>query len=194
MGILLLILGLLISAVGLILLVNKQEEVQVNTTKNTPPEKTKPAVTNNKEKGDAFEDFVIQKVGSAPGISFTGKNSDYHKNGISATENKEPDLKFTHKNTAIAVECKWRKEFVNGKIDWAKDYQVENYHRFEEKQKCFVFIAIGIGGEPGSPNEFYLVPLYRLTKTFASREYISEYMLNPEKGIRYNSTKKVFVQ
>ena len=193
MGLLLLIIGLLISAVGVILLLNKPEHKTVNTAPIPVSEKKTPKEPNNKEKGDAFEDFVIQKLGAIPHFKFTGKNSDYHKNGISASENQEPDLKFMHNGNPIALECKWRNAFVNGKIEWAKDYQVENYQRFEEKQKSLVFIAIGIGGEPAKPKEFYMVPLYRLTRTFAARDYILEYTLNPEKPIQYSADKKLFL-
>lgn len=118
---------------------------------------------NQKQKGNDFEDFMIQKLGSQSIVKFVGKVSDYHKNGISALENYEPDLKFKYKNMPFAVECKWRQAFYNGKTNWAKDRQIKNYLNYQNTRKEKVYVALGIGGKPEAPDKLYLIPLYRLT-------------------------------
>ena len=131
----------------------------------------------NKQKGDDFEDYLIQLIGKQNDVQFVGKVSDYHKDGVSALENVEPDLKFKFKNIPFAVECKWRRSFVNGKINWAKNYQVKNYNDYSKSKKEKVFVAIGIGGSPNAPEKLFLVPLYRLTQDFAIESYIQEFQI-----------------
>ena len=174
MGLLFLLIGFISLALSAYFFTNKQtsktnlnpiSKQEIET--NLPPE--------SKQKGNEFEDYIIQLLGKLNQIKFIGKVSDYHKNGVSATENKEPDLKFKYQNTPFAVECKWRNSFVNGKINWAKDYQINNYLNYQNTKKEKVYVAIGIGGNPNAPEKLYLVPLFRLTKEFANQEYIKEF-------------------
>lgn len=133
----------------------------------------------SKEKGNQFEDYTIQTiVHSSADIKLLGKNADYHSNGVSATENTQPDLRMSYQGNAFAVECKWRAKAIDGSIIWAKDYQIKTYRRYAFEQNVPVFVAIGIGGTASRPNNFYLVPLYRLTKEYASMGYIEEFRIN----------------
>ena len=59
----------------------------------------------------------------------------------------------------FAIECKWRKEFRDGKIDWARNDQICVYRMFQDQVRIPVFVAIGIGGEPDSPEKLFLTPL-----------------------------------
>ncbi len=148
---------------------------------------------SEKQKGDAFENYMIQKIGKIPGAIFVSKNSDYHQNGVSAAENRDPDLKFKIGQELIAIECKYRSSFsASGKIEWAKEYQLNNYRSFEKEKNHSVFIAIGVGGSPALPKKLYIVPLFRLTKTFAVQSYIEEFEINPSKQLVFNSKKMKF--
>mgnify|MGYP006385406009 CR=1 FL=1 len=85
-------------------------------------------------------------------------------------------VKFTYNNTPFAIECKYRSGFAaNNSITWASDYQIDNYRKYETNNNRKVYIAIGIGGTADAPLELYLVPLYRLTKPFAQKDYIKEF-------------------
>lgn len=140
--------------------------------------------SENKEKGNQFEDYTIQTiVHSSSDIKLVGKNADYHSNGVSAIENTQPDLRLSYKDKPFAVECKWRAKTVAGSIVWAKDYQIKTYRRYAFEQNVMVFVAIGIGGTADAPNRFYLVPLYRLTKEFATTEYIEEFRIKEASDI-----------
>ena len=111
--------------------------------------------------------------------------SDYNENGVFAEENFEPDLKFAQNSCGnFAVECKWRSRFQeNGFIKWSYPEQIERYYRYQKENDVPVFIALGIGGQPDHPQEFYLVPLFRLTKEFANKQYITEFLVTNEKDI-----------
>jgi hypothetical protein len=93
-----------------------------------------------------------------------------------------PDVKFSLGDKHFAVECKWRNHFYQGKINWAKDYQVVNYGRYQNDNDEPVFIAIGIGGTPSKPNTFYLIPFKRLTKTYATEDYLKYNIVRSKKG------------
>ena len=207
------IIGIALVGIGIYLLINKpqplpqqqiinvvlpgsiEQKPQTDSKQKTNKEKIasiKSADDISKEKGNEFEDFIIQTIGKLDGIKFIGKNSDYHKNGVSALENKEPDLKFACNTHKLAIECKWRSAFHEGQIIWAENYQIDNYNKFQKENKQNVLIAIGIGGSPSKPKELYMVPLYRLTQGFAKKEYISEYSLDYKLPITFDLESKCF--
>lgn len=183
MAVFLIILGVVCLVAGGVLFTKSSQKALAKTTTQT---NNAVASTTNKDKGNLFEDFVIQYIATNKEIKLISKVSDYHKNGVSAIENKEPDLKFEYKSTKFAVECKWRKDFKNQKITWAKEYQISNYNDFAQKSQQKVFIAIGIGGMPNKPNQLYIVPLYRLTQTFAAEDYIKEFAVDTDKKFHLN--------
>ena len=170
MGLLFLIIGIISLAISLYFFSKKEKSAT-----DLPP--------MNKQKGNEFEDYVIQLLGKQKDVIFIGKVSDYHKNGVSALENKEPDLKFKYKNNAFAIECKWRSSFTKGAINWAKDYQINNYKSYQNTKQEKVYIAIGIGGKPNLPAKLFIIPLFRLTKEFANEEYIQEFKILNENEV-----------
>ena len=129
----------------------------------------------NKEKGNAFEDYMIQLLGKEKGVQLVSRNSDYHKNGVSASENMEPDLKFKLNNVRFSVECKWRKSFFNQEVSFAKNYQIRNYNKYQIDTNQKVFVAFGIGGNPSSPEKLFLLPLAKLTEQYISEHEIKDY-------------------
>lgn len=137
----------------------------------------------NKEKGNEFEDYVIDLILSHDEMKLLSKNSDYHKNGKSAADNQTPDLKMQFNDKKFAIECKYRSQFVHGKIDWAKKYQIENYKNFEKAHQQKVYVCIGIGGTSDSPKQLYLVPLFRLSQTFATHSYLEEFLIKDNKQL-----------
>ena len=143
----------------------------------------KTVTTVNKQKGNDFEEYLIQLLGKTDGIRFVGKVSDYHKDGVSALENTEPDLKFKTQNIHFAVECKWRSAFKNGNVNWAQNYQIKNYNNYQKTKNEKVFVALGIGGRTNAPERLFFVPLFRLTKDFASETYIQEFEIKNKSDI-----------
>lgn len=83
---------------------------------------------------------------------------------ISLIDHFNPDLEmelvFTGKQKyRFAVECKWRQDFYDGKINWAEDSQIVSYRMFQDRVRIPVFVAIGIGGEPSAPDKLFVTPL-----------------------------------
>ena len=57
------------------------------------------------------------------------------------------------------MECKWREKFRDGKIEWADEDQIDRYINFQSSRNNTVFVVIGVGGQPGSPEKVYVTPL-----------------------------------
>lgn len=170
--------GSLCLALALYLYLTQKGEVKANLeTKSATPIQPSIQSDDNKHKGNSFEQYVLDYFLANKQIKLVSKVSDYYKDGNYAEDNTTPDLKFRYANTPFAVECKYRSQFVDGKIKWAEDYQIKNYTTFETTTKQKVFVAIGIGGDSNQPKELYIVPLYRLTMGFATQAYIKEFQI-----------------
>jgi hypothetical protein len=154
---------------------------QTSKTKEVLHENT--TSSENTQKGKAFEAYVIDLFLEEHQVQLLSRVSDYYKNGKYAQDNKTPDLKFKYKKNLFSIECKYRTSFAaNNSITWASEYQINNYKKFETENNTKVFVAIGIGGSPTNPEEVYLVPLYRLTKPFAQKDYIKEFRVTTLKS------------
>lgn len=180
MAILLLITGLLCLAAAAYLFAKKDKSQSAHSPVK---DESVPSISAGKQKGNDFEDYVIARMCGIEGIKLMSKTSDYHRNGISAADNVEPDLKFSYLKHQFAIECKWRNAFVDGKLEWAKDFQIANYNKFEQEKGIKVLVAIGVGGSAGKPEQFYLVPLYRLKYSFAKMNYIKDCLIMQDVSI-----------
>ena len=105
-----------------------------------------------------------------------GKRPDH----LSWADLNNPDLQmelvFTGaRKYRFAVECKWRRECIDGTIKWAEVPQIYNYERFQRETGIRVFVAIGVGGEPHDPERLYVMPLGMISGNFmvAERDLIS---------------------
>ena len=116
---------------------------------------------SNLDKGTAFEEFVVNRFDDNY-FNLIEWRSDKSIKGISALMNKLPDLEFYFEsNTQIlqfAVECKWREYIVGYSIE-LKESQLEVYRHYERLTGYPVFVIIGIGNIPHSPNQVYIIPL-----------------------------------
>lgn len=147
----------------------------------TPPEHSRDvtgiAELTSKEKGDAFEQYVVSQF-SRRYFKLRHWRSDKGINGVYAESNKDPDLEweFTHQNqtTAFVVECKWRaKTAADDTLLWAKERQWEHYCNYAKRQRLPVFVIIGLGGTADTPEEVYVVPLDRFERCRVGRRWLS---------------------
>jgi hypothetical protein len=115
---------------------------------------------DNYDKGRDFEDYIRRLFNEN---SFRLKKwRQAQKDIMYSLDHSCPDLELVfagRRKYLFAVECKWRKEFRNGKIDWANDYQICSYMNFQNQKRIPVFVAIGIGGEPSYPEKLFVTPL-----------------------------------
>ena len=111
-----------------------------------------------KEKGDKFESYIVEKFSQNYYTLLDWTPDKTTLNGIFPESNKNPDLKFREEESGrvFYVECKYRKS-DDVKI---ADYQLKRYRAFGANEQERVFIVIGTGGTPISPDALYLIPSY----------------------------------
>jgi hypothetical protein len=122
----------------------------------------RPAAPDHFEKGWHFEQYVIQLFNKDNFHVHEWRKSEKLVDKVLLQDCANPDLEFIFSRKQkyhFAVECKWRKEFVKGKINWATYKQIDTYRNFENRNRIPVFIVIGIGGEPSSPERLFVTPL-----------------------------------
>jgi hypothetical protein len=172
--------NLLISKKALELNISK-EDVETMIAAELQNKGVKPEVKlidKLKEKGDEFESYTISKFNKKY-FKLLFWAGDKHIPGIKVDSNSDPDLKFLCKLSQemqeFAVECKFRSAYFNNGIDWAEEYKIKHYRSYQTKYQIPVFVAIGVGGQPSSPNELYIIPLNDIRGTFLSLQFLQKY-------------------
>lgn len=142
----------------------------------------------SKQKGDMFENYVIQKFDRRYFV-LKDMRSDKGVNGFYPESNSYPDLTLEYKpaKQRFAVECKWRQHWQtrsngNAFINWAggttkeKGLQkIQNYLNYASTHDMPVFVVIGIGGTAARPKDLYVVPLQALKSPFVDRPYLTPF-------------------
>jgi hypothetical protein len=131
---------------------------------------------NAEEKGYSFEKYIVSKFNSSFFKLLEWQGDKFH-NGVYAESIQNPDMVFATKGAEkkFAIECKWRSGFINGKVEWANDQQLERYNRYLSENNLPVFIELGIGGEPSQPDEVYAIPLRKMKYSFATKDYLQQF-------------------
>ncbi len=85
------------------------------------------------------------------------------------------EFKLNGYTWTFALECKFRQSSYNGQIELANERQFNHYLKFEKEKKMPVYIALGLGGNPGYPSELFLIPLKCLRNNKISIESLSNF-------------------
>lgn len=120
------------------------------------------ATLDSYQKGKLFEEFIIQLFNQNSFKLDKWRTSEKLEDRLRLQDCVNPDLELIFKRNKehrFAVECKWREKFIEGKIKWASCKQIRSYLNFENRYGIYVFIAIGIGGEPSRPERLFVTPL-----------------------------------
>lgn len=129
----------------------------VNTGGNTTPND----FTINKEKGDAFERYIVKKFDTTY-FRLIDWRSDKSEGDIYPESNLYPDLRYCFNQTKFfEVECKFRKELYKNSFSINHD-QLNRYRRYQYENHIDIYLALGLGGEPDNPEQLFLIPLDQL--------------------------------
>lgn len=87
--------------------------------------------------------------------------------GFAGAENLDrlyhPDYIVEYKPTKerFAVECKYRSKMPEGESDikWTNERRLEQYIEFSKKENIPLFVVIGVGSTPSSPERMFCLPL-----------------------------------
>jgi len=146
-----------------------------------------PIPQSNLGKGRKFEDFVLTKFDrnlfSIVRKTRPCRGADDHY----MESNPDPDYIFRYipSREKFGVEMKFRSNFGSEIIKWSYPDQMARYKQFEKEEEIPVYIIIGLGGLPESPNEIFLVPLRKIESPELSLQFLSKYRLSPEENVRW---------
>ena len=169
MGYLLIILGLLLALAGTIIVArgagkNVNEQPVDQPAVVSEPEASEATA---EKKGKAFEDYIVRLLNKSNNMTLQRRNADRLVDGTLDKGSLDPDLlvelKLERKSFRFAIECKWRSSAdANGEVAWSNRAQRERYIRYARKNDLVVFVALGIGGDPGKPDQLYIIPIDKL--------------------------------
>ncbi len=135
-------------------------------------------IDKDKEKGDDFEKYIVQKFAKKY-FTIAEWAGDKYVNGKYAETTTQPDLKIKFKNNDVvvdfAVECKYRTNYYKNGIEWCSERQLQNYKKFASGKNIPVFIVIGVSGLANEPNELYLIPLNKIETNFLTKDFLSNF-------------------
>src|SRR5688572_13698289 len=115
---------------------------------------------DNYEIGKAFEEYIYKLFNNKVFKVEQWLKAEKFPEGLYKPGHSNPDLHLIFNGKyKFAVECKWRKEFIDGKINWADPSKIRRYQKFQNRNRIPVFIAIGIGGTSSSPDRLFVTPL-----------------------------------
>lgn len=140
-------------------------------------------VSEQELKGLEFEGFVLRllQLKSRYDMVLREWRSDKMVEGLGAEASSYPDMVLMQyegeKMVEFAIECKWRKHFegIYGQLTWTDNESMTRYRLFEEEKNIPVFVAIGVGGVPSSPETLYIVPLDKITSVKINRAWLQKY-------------------
>lgn len=145
-------------------------------------------------KGHVFEEFIATKVSKNRAYKLKEWRGDKYANGIYAESNLYPDLEFElsegSKEYRFAIECKWRNNFYEGRLELFKESQLKNYWRYSAERKIKVFIAIGVGIEDHHPRELYIIPLSKIRSTHLYKSELLHYRVKVSDSIWYDPVRQ----
>lgn len=178
-GIILTIVGVLITLSGIVLIKRSNTSTLPSTQiETTPTEKPIQAISSDKQKGEDFEKYVVQKF-SKNYFSILEWTGDKYVNGSYSQSNTHPDLalkfKFKDVDTDFAVECKYRSDYYKNGIEWCTSRQLENYRNYAKEKSRTVFVVIGVGGEASAPGELFVIPLTDISENFLPKSFLNSY-------------------
>lgn len=118
-------------------------------------------------KGRMFEEFVVKLTSDSSRFTRLNWSSDKYVDGIYSLDTLMPDLFLRHRLdydiVEYYVECKYRSSLPDGILDICA--QLNRYRRMiSAEAKRELFIAVGIGGIPSAPEQFYVIPSRMIRK------------------------------
>lgn len=115
-----------------------------------------------KEKGDAFENFVVNLLADHRLTLLDRTQDAVSSAGVVAESCKNPDLHVQQKRGKSDIdyylECKYRSHWTDDAVTF-EDWQIDRYRKFQRDNRRKVIIALGVGGTADAPATFRLVPL-----------------------------------
>jgi hypothetical protein len=111
------------------------------------------------KKGYEFQKYVETNLFPFPIYSVDYRTSHYDDSPT--LRDKQPDFIFRpnyRKSQRFAIECKYRSNLIICN-DIFKVSTLDAYFKFQEQKSIPVFIVLGVGNSPSSPDRIFVFPL-----------------------------------
>lgn len=149
-----------------------------------------------KWKGEQFEKCTVDRFDHEYFKLLEWAGDKYSFEGRYSLRSMQPDLLFRYsswsKNQLIAVECKWRNSFSDGRIQVMSERSLQNYRKYAEaNRRTVVYIALGVGGEPNKPEELFLIPLDKIEWPSAPRHWVAKFSRNPSINFFWDQNESI---
>ncbi|EDM25789.1 hypothetical protein LNTAR_15272 [Lentisphaera araneosa HTCC2155] len=147
------------------------------------------------EKGALFEEYVLKKFDKR---YFKIRSLSSHQNVEIKTESNRtpsPDIEVTFsvkdQSSKFTVECLWRKEVWGEEVSFNESL-IEGYKSSEIYKNIPLFFFVGIGGQPSSPKEVFVINLKDLQNNKLSEKSLNNHKLDISRGWFYLADEKKF--
>jgi hypothetical protein len=135
---------------------------------------------------DLFEGFTKRL--------FKRSDFDLLRDGRKIESEKNPGLQFWHKRSGHSfwVECKFRNDYYNDKLDWCRPDHFECYKQFQEDvwpEK--IYIVIGFGGRPLKPSFMFCMSLDEMENCCIYPNVLEKYERDPTQPFDYQGGRLV---
>lgn len=132
--------------------------------------------------GSLFEAYVASLFpeGTFTFLEVTPRRHDLNGRWIESLLNPDFRLRCGPNGPKIWVECKYRSKFYNGILHWCGDMQLERYRKFQKEHRSEkVYVIIGVGGNPESPESLFCMPLDDIPSATLSSNFYKRYHIVP---------------
>jgi len=124
-------------------------------------------------KGEEFQDFVRSQLFTRDDFALLERAPNYTKNDFNESS-KKPDFKFRSRKSGkeFFVEAKYRSVLYNGSFKFNYD-QLRRYRAINRETP--VYYVIGIGQQPQSPGQVFLIPVENIRYLKLYRSVLNKY-------------------
>lgn len=133
-------------------------------------------------KGRAFEVYIISLFNNDEWKLIRKSPDTIRTLHRISEEDSYFDFIIKHRKTgkSFIIQCKYRTTFNKGYkkdiIEWAKEDQIRNYFKFQEKEKLPYFVIIGLGNKPKNPEQTFLVSLDKIKRyKIVTKDYLKQF-------------------
>ncbi|WP_428330555.1 hypothetical protein [Mucilaginibacter sp.] len=134
--------------------------------------------------GDAFEKYVREFLFIQDYYTLLEKTHDYQTNkGDYVQSSLKPDYTFQdhYTNGVFFVEAKFRTDLYIDKYVWCNQNQLARYNECNKHYP--VFIILGFGDDPSSPDALALLPLSKAKYTGLYPSYLERFKIELDRPI-----------
>lgn len=113
------------------------------------------------EKGNDFEKYVKDLFDDRYFVFEQWSTDINRKHDTLVEADMGPDfvIRYEPKDERFCVECKFRSDLYEDKLDWSNPQQLRRYQDYALNHRLPFFIVIGLGGDPYYPERMFCIPL-----------------------------------